>query len=368
MGPVSFIIQLWYEPILLKKGKRFSLQIHNLLPLDGKPLPTNDPNATRKLTEHNMKFKVAIENSHKRGSAIKNKITELAQSMQKRETSNKTDARTIQSLSVAIKSKRHVINEVRSGRLNLLHSKSIENPANRVRDTIKILGVTTDMRRDHLTQMRSNNNSSSWVQALPGLSNSMRRALWYKMHRRRQQIVLRPTFSSMVANMRKEIATKLNSIDTSIRRGSKEALEDKLIKTEQSYLLASHPVEKMNEKLPSLPSDSGWAEPGWYLKLEVEKDDSAGDTILPCHPVQPLVQHNLSELYSAPGLQAASMINSTHLRSLETPLSAVATASSFSETDPGMAKSADRKYWQSQILLLSQIYSLHPLTFSYFPC
>ena len=313
----------------------------HLLSLDGKPLPTNDPNATRKLTEHNMKFKVAIENSHKRGSAIKNKITELQQSLQKRETSNKSDARTIQSLTAAIKSKRHVVNEVRSGRLKLLETKSIENPSNRVTNVINILSLTTDMRRNQLMQMRNNNNSSNWVQSLPGISNSMRRALWYKMHRRRQQIVLRPTFSSMVANMRKEIETKLKSIGT-----GHLSKEDKLITAEQTYLLASHPVKKMSENLSSLPSDSAWAEPGWYLKLDVEQNDGLGDRILPCHNVQPLVQHNLSELCSAPGRQASSMINSTHLRSLETPLSAVATASSFSETDPGMAKSADRKYWQ----------------------
>mmetsp|Transcript_14371 Transcript_14371/g.14194 ORF Transcript_14371/g.14194 Transcript_14371/m.14194 type:complete len:84 (+) Transcript_14371:995-1246(+) len=51
--------------------------------------------------------------------------------------------------------------------------------------------------------------------------------------------------------------------------------------------------------------------------------------LLPCPPRQPLVQYNLSELYSAPGRQAASMINSTHLRALETPLSAVATATRY---------------------------------------
>ena len=79
------------------------------------------------------------------------------------------------------------------------------------------------------------------------------------------------------------------------------------------------------------------------MKLDVNKDD-LDDSILPCPPRQPLVQHNLSELYSASGSQAASMINSTHLRSLETPLSAVATATSLAETDPAMVKSTERKY------------------------
>lgn len=81
---------------------------------------------------------------------------------------------------------------------------------------------------------------------------------------------------------------------------------------------------------------------GWHLVLDVNQA-TQGDMILPCPPRQPLVQYTLSELYSAPGRQAASMINSTHLRSLESSLSAVATATSLAETDPAMAKPIDGK-------------------------
>ncbi len=191
-------------------------------------------------------------------------MKELQESLQKRETNNRNGSKAVARLNAAIKSKKHVINEVRGGRLNLLHSKSIDNPSIRVTETINILGVAADMRRDQLNQKRNHNTSSQWVQSLPGLSASLRRSLWFKMHRRRQQIVLRPTFSSMLTNMRKEIETKLNSIDTGIRRNSKEATQDKLIKAEQAYLLVTHPVEEANEHLPSLPSSSEWAEPGTY--------------------------------------------------------------------------------------------------------
>jgi len=314
---------------------------------------------------------MAIESSEKRGIAIKTKISELHASLTKRQTNYKTGQRAIASLNATIKSKKNIINEVKTGRVNLLQTKSIENPSTRVKDTINILGVTANMRREQLNQKRNSNTSSQWVQSLPGIPAPLRRSLWYKMHRRRQQIVLRPTFSSMLTNMRKEIESKITSIDTGIRRGSKEAIGDKMIKAEQTYLLATHPVEKMNENLGSLPSSPAWAEPGmfsflfaviltimnvllthsfecfipsgWHLKLDMHEEEGPNDRILPCPPRQPLVQYNLSELYSAPGRQAASMINSTHLRSLETPLSAVATATSLSETDPAMAKSSDRK-------------------------
>jgi len=141
--------------------------------------------------------------------------------------------------------------------------------------------------------------------------------------------------------MKKEIEKQLDTPDHDVRKIPKETLEDKLIKAEQAYLLATHPVEPMSENFPSVPSSSLWAEPGWHLKLGVNEEDDQGDRILPCPAPQPLVQYNLSELYSAPGRQAASMINSTHLRSLETPLSAVATATSLAETDPAMANPAD---------------------------
>ena len=231
---------------------------------DGKPLPTTDPNDRRKLTQHGMKYKMAIESSEKRGVVIKTKISELHASLRKRQTNLTNGQKAIANLNAAIKAKKNVIHEVRSGRLNLLQAKSVENPTNRVKDIINILGLAADMRRDQLNQKRNSNTSAHWVQSLPGLAGPLRRSLWYKMHRRRQQIVLRPTFSSMLTNMRNEIESKLTSIETGIRRVPKEAIEDKLIEAEQSYLLVTHPVEKINENLNSLPSSSVWAEPGKF--------------------------------------------------------------------------------------------------------
>ena len=232
--------------------------------LDGKPLATNDPSDTRKLTQAGMKYKMAIESSEKRGIAIKAKIAELQALFQKRQTNNKQVHRASMTLNAAIKSKKNLISEVRSGRLNLVQAKSVENPTTRVKDTIDILGLTADMRRDQLNQKRNSSTSSHWVQSLPGLPGPLRRSLWYKMHKRRQQIVLRPTFTSMLTNMRNEIESKFTSIDCGVRRISKEAIEDELIKAEQSYLLVTHPVESMDENLPSVPSSSVWAEPGTY--------------------------------------------------------------------------------------------------------
>jgi hypothetical protein len=67
---------------------------------------------------------------------------------------------------------------------------------------------------------------------------------------------------------------------------------------------------------------------GWQLVLHVPKQDDEGG-ILPVNIVPPLVQTNLSELYSTPGRQASSMLKATHLRSLEAPLSAIGVATSL---------------------------------------
>lgn len=79
------------------------------------------------------------------------------------------------------------------------------------------------------------------------------------------------------------------------------------------------------------------------MVLDVAKEMRS--TILPCANVQPLVQRNLSEIYSAPGRQAASMMRTSHLRALEEPLSAVGTATSLAETNPSMAITSDGKFF-----------------------
>jgi hypothetical protein len=76
--------------------------------------------------------------------------------------------------------------------------------------------------------------------------------------------------------------------------------------------------------------------------LDVPKFDNR-NKILPQKPAFPLLEKIISELNSAPGRQAASMIRTTHLRSLEAQLSAVATATSLAETNPSMAVSSEGK-------------------------
>ena len=81
---------------------------------------------------------------------------------------------------------------------------------------------------------------------------------------------------------------------------------------------------------------------GWHLVLDVPEEGPR--TILPCVPLSSLVQRNLSEIHSAPGRQAAALIRTTDLRSLASPLSAVATATSLAEANPSIGAISGGKF------------------------
>lgn len=151
--------------------------------------------------------------------------------------------------------------EAKSGRLDLIAAETAEKPENRVKDSTAVLSVTADKRREQLNQKRNSSTSNTWVQNLPGIPVPLRRSLWYKMHRRRQQIVLRPSFTSMLADMRKHVKSKFCSSDGT-QRLADDALEEQLSRAEQAYLVATHPVASMGENLSSIPASSSWAEPG----------------------------------------------------------------------------------------------------------
>lgn len=208
-----------------------------------------------------MKYKIAIENSERRSLAIKSKLSELQASRDKRVVANQQGQTSSSILKVTIKNKKAAINEVRMGRMSLVQIKSLENTTKRVEETIDVLSLTAVMRRDQLNQKR-NSSTCNWVQSLPGLNGPLRRSLWYKMHRRRQQIVLRPTFNSMLTNMRDEVECKSKARYNGTRPFSKEMIDAELVKAEQSYLLATHPIVSNDETLPSVPIASVWAEPG----------------------------------------------------------------------------------------------------------
>lgn len=304
---------------------------------DGNPLPGHEH--SEKLKAALTKLHASIENGEKRAKAIHSKIGEAKNSMQKKHASIKQAQRNLAILSSAIKKKKQVLNEIKSGQSNFQHHEDSKSAFARVELHTASLDATAEKRRAELNHKRNSSSSTSWIHSFAGISSMLKRSLYFKMHRRRQQIVLRPSFTSTMADLRKHVASKYLERNNG-RITSSGALESELEAAEQTYLLATHPIAPPEGKLPSVPNPTAWAEPGWQLNLDVPKTDETG-RILPCASLPPLVQSNLSELYSAPGCQAASMLKNTHLRSLEAPLSAIGITTSLSETNPSVGISSD---------------------------
>lgn len=150
----------------------------------------------------------------------------------------------------------------KGGRLS--EAAEAEKAAVRVKDVISSLHKTAEKRREQLNQKRNSSASSTWVQSLPGLPGPLKKSLWHKMHRRRQQIVLRPSLESLTTDLREEVLQKLKRAYAG--KKSTVNIEDELLKAEQAFYLAMHP-EAPKDAPPSIPPPSGlasdsWAEPG----------------------------------------------------------------------------------------------------------
>ena len=310
------------------------------LVIDGNPVPQTNPSDRQKLMQATAKYKDALETSEKRARMAKMKIAECQQQTQKYLALAKQAQRAAAMAAAALK-KRNTMSDA-------------DRASSRVQDTIAALSLTADKRRDQLNQKRASSTSSTWVQNLPGIPGPLRRSLWHKMHRRRQQIVLRPSQELLAADLKKSI---LETLKNDLPESSKSA---ELVKAEQAFLVAVYPATPKNERLRTVPSTSAWGEPGtsvsnhtflstcyranhlcpvagWHLVLDVPKESH--NHLLPRPFVAPFVASNLSEILSAPGRQAASLIRTTHLRSLAAPLSAISTVTSLSETNPAVAMS-----------------------------
>lgn len=258
-----------------------------------------------------------------------------------------------------------------------VEAADLERASTRVKDVIAALKRAADSRREHMNEKKSNNSvSSTWVQSFPGMPNALKKSLWHRMHRRKQQIVLRPTEETMLNELRAKVLESVASAPyqqgrTAASRNKRENAEEELLKAEQMFLLAMHPYPR--EQLPTVPlSKSGentWAEPGWHLVLDVPDTDEQQDPsrILPCRPKFPVLEKNLSEIASAPGRQAASLLRTSHFRCLSSPLSAFAVASSPAETGASMPSSSEYIYYGMQELHSCRRYvpgSSEKLTFS----
>ena len=124
--------------------------------------------------------------------------------------------------------------------------------------------TTAEHRRKQLDNKRNSSASSTWVQSLPGLPGPLKKSLWHKMHRRRQQIVLRPSLASLTSELRDDVTRAIRKSQAG--KKTNVDVEAEVLRAEQLFYLAMHPTAPKNP-LPSAPQSStstaeNWAEPG----------------------------------------------------------------------------------------------------------
>jgi hypothetical protein len=331
----------------LEKAKRmldeFKTKFRNFLSPDGTPIPTANPSDRQELLKAMSRYKINLESTSQREKTVRQKLSDTKTSLLKYQTVAKSAQKNANLASNLLKKKKTALasSKMKGARpVKLSEAAEHEKAAARVKDVIAALQKTAGRRRDQSNQKKSSSVSSAWIQSFPGLSNALKRSLWHRIHRRKQQIVLRPTPECLVNELRASVAETVVA-GAAVRSSHKKVvLEDELVRAEQMYLLATHPMAEFG--MPSVPPSRGngnWAEPGWQLVLDVPQKPETHQSILPCAPSFPVFDKNLSDICSAPGRQAASMVRTSYLRRLASPLSTFAIASSPAETNASLSLS-----------------------------
>jgi hypothetical protein len=331
----------------LEKAKRmleeFKTKFRNFLSADGTPIPTANPSDRQELLKAMSRYKNNLESTSQREKTVRQALSDTKARLLKYQTVGKTAQKNASLATTMLKKKKAAVSsaKVKGARpVKLSEAAEQEKAAARVKDVIAALQKTAARRRDQSNQKKSSSVSSAWIQSFPGLSNSLKKSLWHRIHRRKQQIVLRPTPECLVNELRASVADNFTA-GVGVRSSQKKAaLEEELVKAEQMYLVATHPIAEVG--LPSVPpsrSTGSWGEPGWQLVLDVPQKPVSHHSILPCAPSFPVLEKNLSDICSAPGRQAASMVRTSYLRCLASPLSSFAIASSPAEINASLSLS-----------------------------
>jgi hypothetical protein len=310
-----------------------------------------------------VQYKTMLEKAIRREQAVSQKLAEIKVKVQKLRTNAKTALRNATVTAAALKKKKgagmNFQPSTSSQAMKADMALNAEKASVRIKETVDVLKRTAEKRREQAHQKQTNSFTNSGAQVFPELPMPLRKSIWHKMHRRKQQIILRPTEESLINELRSTtheiMSSKIGEKTTEglsaferqqhqvIEKMRKLAAEEKeLIKAEQLFLLAMHPAA--TEELSVIPpakSSEAWGEPGWQLNLGVQRGTDQAKSILPRAQTFSIFEHLYSEIASAPGRQAASLLETSHLRCLALPQSLFSTASSPAEP---LVSFTSRKY------------------------
>jgi len=287
------------------------------------------------------RYKTNLDTAAQKAMAAKQMLADTTAKREKLEIVVKTTQKDVVAAANMLKKKRTQLTDAAKGKITKLSEAALaEKAATRVKEVIGALQTTAEHRRQEYDKKKSSSLSSAWVQSFPGLSSSVKKSIWHRLHRRKQQIILRPSEESLIVELHNSVAHAVAPMFTGLSpEDQAAAIETEILKAEQRFLIAAHPLGDASlSTVPPSKSSEDWAEPGWQLNLEVpeESDDSR---ILPCAPSFPILERNLAEIASAPGRQAASMLRASHLRCLASPMSIFSVASAPAEENSSFSQS-----------------------------
>ena len=167
-----------------------------------------------------MKYKNAIDSADRNEKEIRTKALEAKQTIQRQQSVIKQAQRASTTAATTYKKRKALSMLVfpsEGGRAKGKEVDDGERSAIRVKETLAALEHTANKRREQLNLKRSI-SSNAWAQTLPDIPHHLGWGLWYKLHRRRQQIVLRPPAEMFVSELALN-ASLLTSKKSFIRNG-----------------------------------------------------------------------------------------------------------------------------------------------------
>lgn len=228
--------------------------------LDGKPLPTTTPKQSETLISNDRRFKQAVEQSLQREKLGRDKLAEIKQFISEKSNEVAAAKRSITTIAMFLKKKKLALQEQANARTKVI-TDDASRVSTRVADIVSALKITADRRREQLSLKRSGSKKDLWIQNLPGLPNALRSSLYHKMHRRRQQIVLRPPINYYLPDLREKVEHRITEADAG-KKTSKYDIDEEALEAERKLLVAMHPLEESFGTTPTAPPAATWAEPG----------------------------------------------------------------------------------------------------------
>lgn len=315
---------------------------------DGRPLPSVSEKERNDLTNRCARYDTNISAALEKERTAQDRHAELKARVQKLHANAKIAQRNAELAGALVKERKALqatsVSTKKSGKV----SQRSERPPPKVKDVMCMLAKVASKRREQYNRKKSDNISSLWLESHPDLPDALKKGIWRRMHRRKLQVVLRPSMGFLCAEIRDRAAASIVEKGTRIGNGimpdtSEEATQRALL-AEQLFLLSCHPEKDPSAlHVPTSKSTESWAEPGWHLDLSVPKKRINCMDVLPKAQSFPVLEGNLLEVCSIAGRQAASFLSSSHLRSLSSPLSTLAIISSPAEIPTVLESKPDTK-------------------------